>query len=55
MYEIGEPQRLAARDKISTWLDREDLKRIVVERIRNGRQTQVRGSDIFPEVIEHMP
>ena len=56
MFEIGVPQQLAAKDKLAGWLDREDLKRLVVDRIgRGGRQTQIRGSDLFPEVIEHMP
>mgnify|MGYP006406761173 FL=1 len=56
MFEIGVPQEMAARDRLGGWLERDDLKRIVVDQIgRGGRQTQIRGSDLFPEVIEHMP
>ena len=56
MYQIGDAQRLAALDKLSAWLDRGDVKRLLVDRIgRGGRQNLIRGSEIYPEHIEHMP
>ena len=55
-YNIGDAQRLAALDKLSAWLERGDLRRIVVDRIgRGGRQNLIRGSEVYPEHIEHMP
>ena len=55
MFAISEAERAAALDRIAPWLDRSDLKFICVDRIaRNGRQSKIPGSDIYPEVIEHM-
>jgi hypothetical protein len=54
VFSIGEAEKLAALDRIAPWIERPDLKAICVDRIaRNGKQTKVRGSDIFPEVLEH--
>ena len=56
MYQIGDAQRLAALDKLAGWLDRGDVKRMMVDRIgRGGRQNLIRGSEIYPEHLAHMP
>ena len=55
MYEPLEAARLAALDKIATWLERDDLARILVDRIgRGGKQNMIRGSEITTDVIAHM-